>query len=603
MNKLAAGLALGLLTNVASFGPASLAFAEESKQQTQAHASAANPHATSPHQNAYEAGTPPEAKKGWNFREAATIPIQSGGRIKPLDSYAREVVLYLTGSRSYKGWDPVELLISWLVDFRRWEEVPFIQVNHDDVRRQLGLDEKQRRFSLRQLYNDSYLAQYADSINRGGSQVSAPGAVQASTRQDPREKELKSLLDRIGMFRSLVSGDAWTLIPGSDPAHPWTSLAAAKAGGKGEFVRGQFAAMMVAYQMGEREAFERTARMTRAAVQAEILTWSESSERMLKMEVLYNRAHPFMVAWVLYLFAALTWLATLWSPSARNKPWVKYVAFSFTGLGFLAHVGGFTLRCLIAGRPPVTNMYESIVWVSLGALVFSGILYLLNRQAILYVVGCTVAMLTLIVADAAPSVMDPSIHPLVPVLRSNYWLTIHVLTITLGYAAFALSLGLGNVALYQYLREGRQGVAAKIAGLNQLTYRAVQFGVVLLAAGTILGGVWADYSWGRFWGWDPKEVWALIALMGYLTILHARYTGWMGQFGFAAWSVISFLLVVMAWYGVNFVLGAGLHSYGFASGGQGWVALFAAVQLLYVGAIWLWRQRGRKPNGRALAPS
>jgi cytochrome c biogenesis factor len=146
------------------------------------------------------------------------------------------------------------------------------------------------------------------------------------------------------------------------------------------------------------------------------------------------------------------------------------------------------------------------------------------------------------------------------------------------------------VSLYFFLRPV-QGVSTRIAGMNQLTYRAMQFGVVLLAAGTILGGIWADYSWGRFWGWDPKETWALIALLCYLAILHARYTGWIGQFGFAAWSVVAFLSVLMAWYGVNFILGAGLHSYGFASGGFTWVAAFTGLQLAYVGLAWAAHRR------------
>ena len=109
--------------------------------------------------------------------------------------------------------------------------------------------------------------------------------------------------------------------------------------------------------------------------------------------------------------------------------------------------------------------------------------------------------------------------------------------------------------------------------------------MVLIAAGTILGGIWADYSWGRFWGWDPKEVWALIVLLSYVVILHARFTGWIQHFGFAAWTVLSFLSVLMAWYGVNFVLGVGLHSYGFSTGGRGAVAIFVAVQVVYVAAI------------------
>jgi ABC-type transport system involved in cytochrome c biogenesis permease subunit len=158
-----------------------------------------------------------------------------------------------------------------------------------------------------------------------------------------------------------------------------------------------------------------------------------------------------------------------------------------------------------------------------------------------------------------------------------------VLTITLGYAAFALTLGLGNVVLFQFLK--RNPKKDQVIALNHLNYRAMQFGVVLLAAGTILGGVWADYSWGRFWGWDPKEVWALIALLGYLTVLHARYTGWFGAFGFAAWSVVSFSLVVMAWYGVNFVLGVGLHSYGVSSGGGFWVGSFVLAQLAFTGWV------------------
>jgi hypothetical protein len=113
---------------------------------------------------------------------------------------------------------------------------------------------------------------------------------------------------------------------------------------------------------------------------------------------------------------------------------------------------------------------------------------------------------------------------------------------------------------------------------------------VFLAAGTILGGVWANSSWGRFWGWDPKEVWALIALLGYLAVLHGRYAGWLRKFGVSAWSVIAFQGVLMAWYGVNYVLGAGLHSYGFGSGGGRYVAYFVAFELLFV-AWTSWRYR------------
>ena len=133
-----------------------------------------------------------------------------------------------------------------------------------------------------------------------------------------------------------------------------------------------------------------------------------------------------------------------------------------------------------------------------------------------------------------------------------------------------------------------QRTAAVVKPLSNFVYRAMQVGVLLIAGGTILGGVWADYSWGRFWGWDPKEVWALITLLVYLVPLHGRFAGWVNTFGLVAASVVCFLSVIMAWYGVNFVLGVGLHSYGFVEGGsQGaMLAILCGVVSLPFGAGW-----------------
>jgi ABC-type transport system involved in cytochrome c biogenesis permease subunit len=166
------------------------------------------------------------------------------------------------------------------------------------------------------------------------------------------------------------------------------------------------------------------------------------------------------------------------------------------------------------------------------------------------------------------------------VLRSNFWLTIHVLTITLSYAAFLLSLGIGHFCLWTLWKYPND--KEKLQKQIKLLYRVVQVGIVLLASGTILGGVWASYSWGRFWGWDPKETWALIALLGYVSILHGRLSGWLKEAGFIIGVVVAFLGVLMAWYGVNFILGAGLHSYGFSKGGLPYVISFVVLELLLV---------------------
>jgi len=221
-------------------------------------------------------------------------------------------------------------------------------------------------------------------------------------------------------------------------------------------------------------------------------------------------------------------------------------------------------------------------------------------------VGASLAFVVALLAYFMP-VWDKDINPLMPVLRDRLWLFAHVLTITAGYGAGALAWGLGNIALGYYLfgryrdptgpmpvipgeehrpaqgahvpAEGRAHRAPEAcASLAHFIYKAVQVAVILLTVGTILGGVWADRSWGRFWGWDPKEVWALISVIIYVALLHGRYAGWSGNFGLAAGSVVGMISIVWAWYGVNFLMGPGLHSYA-GEGGGGGVYVFSAFGL------------------------
>jgi len=227
-------------------------------------------------------------------------------------------------------------------------------------------------------------------------------------------------------------------------------------------------------------------------------------------------------------------------------------------------------------------MYESVMYVAWGAALIGGVLAWRYRSAGSAVAAGIVASLLLVLADAMPAALDPSIQPLAPVLRNNFWLTIHVLTITLGYAAFALGAGLGHAWL---VIDRFKGATARRCEIGKFLNATLRIGTLLLAAGTLLGGVWASYSWGRFWGWDPKEVWALIALLGYLIVLHGQYAGWFAARGTAIGSIVAFLGVLMAWYGVNYVLGTGLHSYGFGNGGVQYAAIFAGVELLFIAAM------------------
>jgi ABC-type transport system involved in cytochrome c biogenesis permease subunit len=237
-------------------------------------------------------------------------------------------------------------------------------------------------------------------------------------------------------------------------------------------------------------------------------------------------------------------------------------------------------------------MYETVVFAAWGAVLLALVLELRSSTRVVTACAAGLGVIALVLADNVP-IMDGSITPLVPVLRDNTWLTLHVLTITLGYAAFLLALGLGHVNLgLSLLAPGR---AALLKTLSQFLYRSLQVGTLFLAVGTLLGGVWASYSWGRFWGWDPKETWALIALLGYVALLHGRLLGWVKDFGLAVGSILGFMLVLMAWYGVNFVLGTGLHSYGFGVGGYGYVGAYLAAEAAFLGYA-VWRQGGRAPE-------
>jgi ABC-type transport system involved in cytochrome c biogenesis permease subunit len=309
--------------------------------------------------------------------------------------------------------------------------------------------------------------------------------------------------------------------------------------------------------------------------------------KTIGLEILLGRVQPFRWAWVLMLAAALAFLVSLsWN---SRIPYIVGFGLALASLGTQAV--GFAGRITISGWAPVSNMYETVIFASFMAGMFALVLESIYRRRVFGLAGAGVATLGLILADGLPLALDPKISQMVPVLRTNYWLTIHVLTIVCGYGAGALAWGLGNLSLALLaFGKGREGLAT----LAKLTYRSMQLTVLLLAAGTFLGGWWAAQAWGRFWGWDPKEVGALVALVCYVVPLHARYVGWVKEYGLAVWAVLCFGAILTSWYVLNFVLTAGLHSYGFGPGGGPWVlwAVVANVEWVLVATL-LYRARSQ----------
>ena len=282
----------------------------------------------------------------------------------------------------------------------------------------------------------------------------------------------------------------------------------------------------------------------------------------IALELRYTRLHPFALACVLFVLGGTL---SAFALAARAGRWWRILrngGIALTVLGALLVSGGLVARTVISGWGPVTNLYETLIWVSLVSAVLGLVLTPLTGNWLYAVCAGFGAGICALVGETMPPDLGSHLGQLQPVLRSQFWLLVHVLTVVASYAAFLLAWLMGNIMLVLAVRQGRQ----VSNGESQVIYRALQVGLVLIAAGTLLGGWWADQAWGRFWGWDPKEVWALVILLVYVVPLHLRYAGAVGPTGLAAWAVIGFLSVVMSWYGVNFLLGAGKHAYATGKG-------------------------------------
>ena len=302
-----------------------------------------------------------------------------------------------------------------------------------------------------------------------------------------------------------------------------------------------------------------------------------ASKLKLDTEVLYLNTKPFQAAAFAYFLSFI--LLTLF----KRKCLARSLGLGAAILALLLHTLGILARVLVLSRPPVSNMYESMIFMNWALMVFAGVFTLIKKNASALTVGAFVSAVVMLYGDLLP--IDASLDVLVPVLRSNYWLSVHVMTVVSSYGAFGLAMALGHRHLLA-MRFGKFSQKEEVESAD-LIYRVIQLGVIMIGTGTFLGGVWANESWGRFWGWDPKETWALITFLGYLAVVHLVYTKRMSHFALALCSVLGFLLVLMTWYGVNFVLGRGLHSYGAGTGGMNWVIYYLIFEAVFVGFILL----------------
>ncbi|MEJ0001170.1 MAG: cytochrome c biogenesis protein CcsA [Verrucomicrobiota bacterium] len=534
----------------------------------------------------------------------ATLAVQDHGRKKPFTTFAQETLLTLSGRSTLTVGDttytPEQVILDLWFTPQGWDDKPVVLLNFLELKRKLGLPEDRKLFSFNELINRQALMDLLDAAQKqrqAGHGDTMPAVM----------KEAEHLGQRLQLFQDLVNGQKQTIVPNTFAAEKhWTApvsrsmgdyiqFAIASAGNEAtssnpsaDAAAGrEFDAWFHHYHDGDIAAFNSQTPRVVDSLRAIAPQFYPTASSLL-FEHTYMVIDPFLWAWIIYFVALLVLLlSAVW---AQRTGYLITWALTFVALGL--EVYGFAARIIISGRAPVTDLYETVIWVSFIGMVFAVILEAVYRKRYFFYAGLPAAILTLIVADSDSTILDASINPLTAVLRNNMWLTIHVLTIVSSYAAFVLTAALAHIALVMTFW-GRRYAKAQ-AEVYFFIYRAMQIGILLLATGTILGGVWANYSWGRFWGWDPKETWALITLLCYLALLHGRLAGFWKGFGLAVGSVLCFLSVMMSWYGVNFILGQNgksLHSYGLSTGGLGYAGGFAAFEVVFVAVVLWWNRR------------
>jgi cytochrome c-type biogenesis protein CcsB len=313
------------------------------------------------------------------------------------------------------------------------------------------------------------------------------------------------------------------------------------------------------------------------------------SREAIERELLYNRLRPTRLAWWILTLSLLLSAAA----SYLDRRALDIAAGALLFAGFAVMSWGIWLRWHVAGRIPASNMYESLLFLGWGVGLFALVATVFLRNRIVILNAAAGSAVTMVLTDLLP--IDRFVHPMPPVLSGTYWLAIHVPIIMVGYAVLALGVVVAHMQIaVQAFARTRRSLALRMADLQ---YWYIHVGSILLLTGILTGSMWAASSWGRYWGWDPKEVWSLVAFLAYMAILHARAERLISDFGVAAWSIAAFQTILMTYLGVNFVLASGLHSYGFGDSSVVlWMLIVALSEAAFVVVAWA---RNRRPPATA----
>ncbi len=566
----------------------------------------------------------PKRVDGFDLAGFGRLPVLLNGRIQPFDSVARNALLSMSGRSTVRLADGGSLSApQWLLEIMAnsalADQRKIFRVQHPDLQGLLGAENQGlQHYSFHDLTNQiDPLESQALKLEEAESKQGGD----AEKARTPFQKDLMHLYDSVVLYNRLknnlgpagaedfqgeielfaatattnsFSEEKTRLLEGfyrryaraadfayvraipprlGEDRSAWTSAGASLTGSREVHPAVRFfAAMSTAYQTNDPASFNRALAGYRVWLQENNL---EPELAKGSREFFFNQLEPFYKSLVIYIAAVLLgcvfWI-NFWEPARRT-------GVALLALAFIIHTFGLGFRMYLEGRPPVTNLYSSAIFIGWGSVALGLILERIFKGGIGLVSSGLIGFITLIIAHHL-ALSGDTMEMLRAVLDTNLWLSTHVVVITIGYASMFVA-GL-LAAIYIVRGFFTRTLSAETArALARMVYGIVCFATLTSFIGTILGGIWADQSWGRFWGWDPKENGALMIVLWNAIILHARWGGLIKERGLMAMAVFGNIVTSFSWFGVN-MLGIGLHSYGFMDEAFFWLMVFDATQIALI---------------------
>ena len=484
----------------------------------------------------------------------------SGGRMKPLATLNREIVQKLSGRATFLGMDANQLVLGMLSNPDVWKDVKIIKIQTPKLKKFLNIDESENYISFSEAFS-----------SKGEYLLSAETEKALQTKPIERgtyEKDLIKTDEKLNIIYSVFNGALLNIFPkvydqkSADDNFKWYSPLEAIQNFTGQnqaAIQSVVKGLMSSLAEENWEAANNFIDMT-ALYQDKVGTDIKPSKEKISAEIIFNKLDNFFnltLAYVLlgFIMVALA-LVVIFKPNFKAAKTTKII-FIILSLLFAIQTFGMAYRWYLSGHAPWSDIYETLIYISWSA-VFAGVIFFRNS---LLALGAATIIAGIFMFTAHLTDVDPQITTLVPVLKS-YWLTIHVSILTASYGFFGLSAILGFLTLIMFIfrknREHLNDIIKHISAINEIS---LIIGLACITVGNFLGGVWANESWGRYWGWDPKETWAYVSIIVYAIVIHLRFVKSLNTpYVLATASLLAFSSIMMTYLGVNFYL-SGMHSY------------------------------------------